>query len=426
MSLWTLVGRELRHRGTATAIGLAVSAVAAGILAAGMALIDLSDARLQRTLKEHATDIQGRATALQSDIDRSTLKLGFNMIILPKAQQLSDWYADDYAAHGMPEQDIAKLADAKSLSMEHLVPVLRQKATWPETDWTVLVLGIGDAARTAPNTFKSPLPRTRPGAVSIGHEIRRSLRIEPGQKLTFKGITFTVLDCPPERGTKDDITIWMDLADAQAAFDKRGLINEILALDIRSAWSDLPRIRAELAAVLPQMQVIVDKPGMVARSEARLQVARAARDSVQREQAAHTQLRQARTDFNAMLLAVILGASCALIGILAFDNVRDRRQEIGILRAIGCSARQVLVLFLTKWLATALTGALAGAGAGLAVALCLAQRWPAPMPVPFFEAVQLGRTAWALGLVPLAALVGSSGPALMAARKDPAQALRGI
>ena len=69
----------------------------------------------------------------------------------------------------------------------------------------------------------------------------------------------------------------------------------------------------------------------------------------------------------AVLITLLVLAGCIVwIGVLAFNNVRERRGEIGILRALGLGSGHVFVLFLIK---AALIGLLGAAGGYLAGSL---------------------------------------------------------
>jgi putative ABC transport system permease protein len=109
------------------------------------------------------------------------------------------------------------------------------------------------------------------------------------------------------------------------------------------------------------------------------------------------------------------------IGILTIMTiaVRERRREIGLLRALGAGQGQILVLFLGEAVVLASLGGLAGLAAGAAGAWLLGAAVPA-LPT---------RIAWDFVLLAevVAALIGLGAgvlPALSAARLDPVEALR--
>jgi putative ABC transport system permease protein len=109
------------------------------------------------------------------------------------------------------------------------------------------------------------------------------------------------------------------------------------------------------------------------------------------------------------------------IGILTLMSisVRERRREIGLLRALGAAKRQILVLFLSEAVVLALLGGLAGLTTGSGGAWFIEFAIPALPTHTAWEFVLLAEIT--AGLIGLAAGVL---PALSAARLDPVEALR--
>jgi putative ABC transport system permease protein len=109
------------------------------------------------------------------------------------------------------------------------------------------------------------------------------------------------------------------------------------------------------------------------------------------------------------------------IGILTIMTiaVRERRREIGLLRALGAARRQILLLFLLEAVTLAVLGGIAGFAVGAGSAWLIGRAVPA-LPT---------HTAWDFVLVAevVAGLTGLTAgvlPALNAARLDPVAALR--
>jgi predicted lysophospholipase L1 biosynthesis ABC-type transport system permease subunit len=234
------------------------------------------------------------------------------------------------------------------------------------------------------------------------------------------GREFTVTRTHPERGTKDDITVWINLAEAQELLGRKGQINGILALECVCAADSLPKVRAEIAGVLPETQVIEYQSQALARAEARQRAAAEAQAALQHERDRRARLRKEREDFASVLVPVVMTVSTVWIGLLAWTNVRDRRQEIGILRAIGVRTGTLLALLLSRAALMGLAGALLGFVGGWSVGLAWRETAGAmPVVVPL-------RWTW-LWMVaagaPLVAMLAAWLPSLAAIQMDPAETL---
>ncbi len=355
----------------------------------------------------------------EDEIRKITLKLGFNILILPKDQSLADLYADDFAAHTMPESYGQRLVQANVVTIRHLLPSLQERVYWNEAQRGVLLFGTrGELDKR--DQKKPLLDAVPPGKVVLGSELGRAHKV--GDKislsLTRRGPNDAVEDLPAgefvvhgvrsSRGNKDDITVWVHLADAQRILKKENRINALLALECDCSAQRLANVRDEVSRILPETQVIEYQSQAIARAEARNQAA-----------AKRAELRDRHESFAALLVPLIVLGSMVLLGVLAFLNVEDRVGEIGILRALGVGARQVFVLFLAKALAAGVIGAVLGYAAGTAAGLWLSE--PAETPAIAFSA---GLLAVALLAAPALCALASLLPALRAARQDPAIVLQ--
>ncbi|MDN3352637.1 ABC transporter permease [Actinomadura sp. DC4] len=128
----------------------------------------------------------------------------------------------------------------------------------------------------------------------------------------------------------------------------------------------------------------------------------------------------AKSAFNTLFLG--LGAVALLVGGVGVANIMvisvlERRQEIGLRRALGATRRQIRLQFLTESVALSLLGGLAGVLLGLTASLTYAayRGWPLVLPV---EAL----TGGVLAAVAVGAAAGLY-PARRAARLTPTQAL---
>jgi len=423
MNLRRLVFREILHRKLSFSLGVVSASVAVACLVAELAILQKHDARTDQiiTAKEAATRQQ--MAKLEDDYRRLMLKMGFNVLILPKDQNLSDLYADDFASKYMPEEYATRLARSRVATINHVLPSLQQKVKWPEYERTVLLMGVRGEVYIQSNQQKPLLEPVAAGAMILGHELARNLALKAGDKTKFMAREFAVDRVNPERGNKDDITVWISLPEAQELLGKPGLINGILALDCTCDTLDrLGRIRPEIARILPDTQVIEYASQALTRAEARQRAAAEAQASIQREKEGRNQLRAEREALAAVLVPVVILGSSVWIGLLALANVRDRRGEIGILRALGLRTHQLLFIVLGKAGVIGLAGACVGYVAGRAIG----SMWREAPGAPPIEMAFIDPRLLLLVLVaaPLLAALASWLPAISAAQQDPAVALR--
>jgi ABC-type antimicrobial peptide transport system permease subunit len=103
-------------------------------------------------------------------------------------------------------------------------------------------------------------------------------------------------------------------------------------------------------------------------------------------------------------------------------SVRERRQEIGVRRALGATKRAIFIGFLFEGLVITLSGGLAGiliAWALTGIAIFIPQ-----VPAGARPHISLTTSVTAIALLTLVGLVAGVGPARRAASVDPAEALR--
>lgn len=420
MTIWRLALKELSYRKLNSGLGLTAVAVAVATVAAGAVLLRAHDLHTRQLLQRKQEQTQQRMQALEIKIRDAMRRLGFNITILPQDQDLSDWHASSYAAKYMPESFIDKLRQADIMTVEELVPILRQRCEWPETKWTVIVLGVGAPIHPPRQDAGRPLiERPAPGTVVLGYEVHRGLKLKTGDKIKLKGREFTVARCRRETGSKDDVALALDLGDAQELFAKRGYINEIRAVEARCAWADLAQVRREIATLLPGTTVIEHASKAITLAEARAMVGREAAAALARERQARALLRSQRADFLAVLAPLVVLACGLWIALLASRNVRSRRLEIAVWATLGLPPRRVAMIFLVKWAVVGLGGGLLG----FALAAGLATRMKAAAPLASIVSPSLLVLAvtLALGLTVVASWI----PAVVAARHDPAVGLRG-
>ena len=123
-------------------------------------------------------------------------------------------------------------------------------------------------------------------------------------------------------------------------------------------------------------------------------------------------------------VAISLVVSSIMIGIITYISVLERTKEIGILRAIGASKRDVSRIFTAE---TFITGLVSGLlGVGITVLLDFPVNWIIEVVagVRNLAAVPAGAGAVLVLISVVLALAAGLAPSRMAAKKDPVTALR--
>lgn len=127
----------------------------------------------------------------------------------------------------------------------------------------------------------------------------------------------------------------------------------------------------------------------------------------------------------AWLLSWVIGLFALLFLMRSqMASVTERRYEIGVLKAIGWSNRQVMAQILSESVLQAMAGGLVGCGVGAVLLLsCPVARWTG-----IAATAPVGISPWLMGIGMLVSIVGGAVagllPAFSAARQSPANTLR--
>ena len=334
---------------------------------------------------------------------RVTRDMGFNLRLIPAETDLGQFYRDGFSRFAMDANTLDRLATqlTNNVSFNHLVGSLRRGYTI--NDQSILFVGLSKTY-IAPGQGKKPMGFViKTNHIHIGSEIARVQRKNKGDTMQVGKQQFKISNDPIETGTSDDITIFARLEDVQSILGLTGKINEIEAIDCLCLTADedpLAILRKEIGSILPDVQVVHKQKLADARAKQR----------------------QTREKVNALVLPSVLLASAVWVALLAVFNVRDRRQEIGVLRALGKSGWRIAGLFLGKAVLLGFVAAVFGVFVGMWSVL---EFGPALFPVTK-QAIKVNPVL-AFQLVfatPLFAAFASFIPAMLAVSHDPAETLR--
>lgn len=425
MGIFGIFLREGRSDIGNVVLSLLAVAVAVGAWAGTAVLLRGHDARTAVVLETKRQDLEVRLAEMQDEMRKATLKLSFNLLILPEGQDLRTWYTDGVIEGTMPEDYVNRLATCGIVTVRHFLPIVQRRLWWEERDRRIILVGSkGEVSNLHMNPRKPLVQPVPTGSIVLGYELHRSLGLEPGNTVALLGRQFTVHRCHEQRGSQDDITAWIHLAEAQELFDMSGRLHAILALECLCAgMPGADKFRAEIGKVLPGTEVVEFGTKALARAEARFGLGHEVKDELAREEQARKDLRHVRERFADVLLPVVMLLCVAALAALAVVNVRRRTAEFALLRALGVGGGSLLWLVLLKYAVAAIPGALAGCVAGMAAG-AWAAGWLDPVVLPDGAPLLSSAEAGAAVAVAVAVSLGAAWlPALLAACRDPATVL---
>jgi putative ABC transport system permease protein len=333
---------------------------------------------------------------------RLTRDMGFNLRIIPKETNMDRFWILGFSEHTMPEKYVNRFMAHKDFSYAHLTATLQKPIIWNNKQ----AILIGIAPELEPSGKKKSFMsfKIESGSAYIGYELVKSLNLQEEQEIDILGKSFRIEKCLNETGSNDDISIYAQLPDVQEILNMKGQINEIKALNCLCLTDDnqdpIDILREQLAIVLPNANVIQNKTIANARESQRMMMDK----------------------YFALIMPFVVIVFAIWIGALAMTNVQDRKQEIGVLRALGYGSTKIAILFLGK----AIVIGLIGAALGFYIGNMLAQSYgpgifkvTAKMIRPLYDLL-----IWSLVAAPLFAALAAFIPTMIAVTQDPALTLR--
>lgn len=441
-----LLVAEVRCRPAMFVLSVLAVMVAASLLVAGPALLVAferhSDQQLSQ-LRQEADRLRAEADRMQQETDRLLAELdaqtrrimrdlGVNLQIVHRDTNLGDLYTN-FVAVDFPEEYVHRLANAEHIeTVVHVVATLQEKIKWRGR--TVLLVGTLPVMTVSQKNEEKPhmVKNIDPGTVLVGHELAQGLH--EGDSIEILGQSFRIAKIMPEYGTIQDVQLVMHLRDAQQLLGKEGRINQILALNCKCKGDRISAVRRDVESVLPDTKVTEHRTNAEAREKQRDLVEQKRREQLavvqkaiqdieatrQQQQAALA--RQQRLIARLVVVATPLAVfgAAAFVGLMTWMNVRHRRQEIGLLRALGKSAAFVASLLLGKAVLIGLAGGALGIALGYLLAL-----WATGAMEISRELVAIDPRLIAVTLVgaPAVSALASYIPTLAAVTQDPAVVL---
>lgn len=341
--------------------------------------------------------------ASKNETIRLMRDMGFNLRVIPKETNMEKFWRTGFSEHTMPESHVNELASHGGISYAHLTAILQKKVIWQGRE--VFLTGIAPEI-SPPGKKKTPMVFSiKQGNVYIGFEVAQSLGLRKGNIIDVFGKPFIIAQSLSESGSEDDIRIYAHLHDVQSLLNMENRINEIKALQClcivdNENINSQEMLREQLAKILPDAKVILIQNIASARESQRIMAEK----------------------YFEFIIPFVVAVCMSWIGILAMLNVRERRQEIGIMRALGYGSSKIGALFLGKAVLIGLIGAVIGFGVGTGLALKFG---PAIFKVTASMITsQIKLLYWAVIVSPAVCALSVFIPSMIAVAQDPAVTLR--
>jgi len=345
--------------------------------------------------------------AMTDRINHKMEKFGANIIVTPRSDELSLSYGGFNAggvSYGKKEITIEALKNISHIKNAANIaaagPMLIGPVTLNGKD--VLAAGIDFSKGHILKPWWN-LDGEFPGGQGLvaGKTAAAILGLKTGDTIVIKRQKMVVTGILEETGSQDDNMIFMKLETVQSILGRKGKISmiEVAALCNACPISEMVSQISEKipdADVKALQQVVAGRAGTI-------------------EQIRNVSL---------TLSLVILAIGILVVFVTMMSNVRERKSEIGILRAIGYRRSHVISIILLETGTLSLAGGIAGYIAGSLSAWFLASIAAGPEPLMIHNAPS--GVAAALILALAAGLLAGFYPAIAASNLDPAEALRSL
>lgn len=341
------------------------------------------------------------------DINHKLEKYGANILIVPKTENLSLSYGGislggiSFDMEEIYETELKKVHQIKNAeNIAALGPVVLGTASIQ--DRRIMLAGVDFAeSRILKPWWKvnGRLPENT--ELLPGSEAARVLGLSPGITVEIGGRSFAVSGVLEPTGSQDDQLVFTRLTTAQELLDKAGRVSlvEVAALCTACPITDMVR---QISAMLPGARVMAIQQVVKGRMETLSQFK--------------------KFSFGVSVMVMLIGSLVVMVTMVG--NVRERKEEIGVFRAVGFRKRHVMEIVLMEAgvvsVMAGILGYLTGIGA-TRLALWLFTENPG--------ASLVFRPELGAGALVAAVLVGMASalyPAMLAARMDPNEALRAL
>ncbi|MFZ4414363.1 MAG: ABC transporter permease [Bacteroidales bacterium] len=346
--------------------------------------------------------------------------LGANILVLPQAASIDDYYTSDIDAPTIPMEYVERILTSEIKGVDNLSPKLTRRidiggkkyvltGIQPKNEmaskplWQNTGFGKELEASCAPSNGENKSngyedeKLKRKGVDSLdysacllGSQVAKALNLKENDKLKIQDKEFKVAKLLDETGTVDDDRIFVNLKAAQEILGIKDQISAIEIMGCCNAISD--GLLGKLRNILPDTRIT----------------------TINQIVSTQIETNKMMKKTSVIFLIIILFVGSISIGNYMWANVNERKKEIGILRMIGTYKSEIYKILLLKALILGLIGGMLGYALGTIAAYYMG---------PVFAQIQVAAIplfiVWAVLISIGISITGSLLPAYFAARFEP-------
>ena len=346
--------------------------------------------------------------------------LGANILVLPQAASIDDYYTSDIDAPTIPMEYVERILTSDIKGVDNMSPKLTRRINidnkkyvltgiQPKNEiaskplWQTTGFGKELEASCAPSSDENTshgyedekLKRKAVDTLDyseclLGSQVAKSLNLKENEILKIQDKEFKVAKLLDETGTVDDDRIFINLRAAQDVF---GIPDQISAIEIMGCCNAISDgLLGRLRNILPDTRIT----------------------TINQIVSTQIETNKMMNKTSVIFLIIILFVGSISIGNYMWANVNERRKEIGILRMIGTLKSEIYKILLLKATILGLIGGILGYLLGTISAYYMG---------PVFAQIQVSAIPifiiWAVLISVGISILGSIIPAYFAAKIEP-------
>ncbi len=344
--------------------------------------------------------------AMRTSVESKLREFGANMVVMPKTLEMPIAYggvsiaALDTPVGELTEEDATRVASIQQKdAIRGVSPKLINAIQVEGNEFMVVGVRFRDELKMKPWWHIAGTQPALSRDVLLGASAARQLNKQAGDTLIMRDKEFRVVGVIDEQLSADDRVIFADLRETGLLFNQPGRVS-FIEVSTWCAACPVETIVQQISAKLPNARVFAVK---------------------QLVEAELSQVRLA-SSFAIVLTTIIMVAGSLIMLLAMMASVRERTQEIGILRAIGFRQCQIIRLFLLEGIVISLMGGCIGVIVGSIAATMLSGPFIGLEAPPF----DLRFAGMAIFLAIMMGTLPVIYPARKASQLDPMTALRTI